>query len=98
MPRGDIQVPYPLGVTQTVAYSTSARTGAGVGSQTRTVAIYASTDCAYKLGDDTVIATLAGGTFLPAGQQHFVRIRSGEYVAAIATGAGGDMYVSEFGS
>lgn len=98
MSRGDASIPYPLGVTQSVTYSaTAARTSTGVGAQTRHVAIYASTDCYYLFGGASVVATPVNGTFLPAGQQHFVKIRSGQFVSAIQDSATGTLKVSELG-
>lgn len=98
MARGDASIPYPKGVTQTVAFTTSsARTTAGVDGQTRQVAVYASEDCTYNFGDSTVVATATDGTFLPAGNQHFMKIRGGQYVAAIGETTSGNLKVSELG-
>lgn len=99
MSRSDARVPYPLGVVQKVAYSgTQGRTSSGVGEQTRFVTVYCSTDAYYRFGDSSVAATVSNGNFLPAGNEHFVRIRAGEYVSAIQDSAGGNLIVSEFGS
>lgn len=99
MSRQDASVPYPLGVTQKVAYTaTAGRTGSGVGVQTRFVTVNCSSDAYYLFGDSGVVATATNGTFLAAGQEHFVRIRPGQYVSAVQDSAGGNLIVSEFGS
>lgn len=97
MSRGDARVPFPLGVSQTVSVaSSSARTSAGVGDQTRKVMIYCSVDAFYNLGGSTVTATTSN-TFIPAGSEHFIQIRPGQYVAFIRDSADGTAKVSEFG-
>lgn len=95
--KGDARVPYPLGVSQAVSVVTaSARTAAGVGEFTRKVMIYSSGDAYYNFGDSTVTATTSD-TFIPAGSEHFVQIRGGQYVAFIRDSADGTAHVSEFG-
>lgn len=97
MSRSDTRVPYPLGVSQSITTSgTSARTSSGVGAQTRHVMIYASADAYYNFGDSAVTATTSD-TFIPAGGEHYVQIRGGQYVAAIQDSAAGVVKVSEFG-
>ena len=97
MSRGDARVPFPLGVSQTVAVaSSSARTTNAVGAETRRVMIYSSTDAFYNLGDATVTAT-SSNTFIPAGSEHFIQIRPGQRVAFIRDSADGTAKVSEFG-
>lgn len=96
MSRSDASIPYPSGRTLSVSYgATAARTASGVGDQVRQVAIYASTDAYYLYGDATVVATATEGTFIPAGQQHFVKIRGGQYVSAIRDTEDGVLKVSE---
>ncbi len=95
--RGDARVPFPLGVCQSITVGgTSARTTSGVGEQTRKAMIYSSEDAYYALGGAAVVAT-AASTFIPAGSEHFIQIRGGQYVAAIQDSAGGVVKVSEFG-
>lgn len=97
MSRSDTRVPYPLGVSQSITTSgTTARTSAGVGTFTRHVMIYSSQDAYYNFGDSTVTATTSD-TFIPAGGEHFVQIRGGQYIAAIQDSAAGVVKVSEFG-
>lgn len=98
MSRPDKSVPYPLGVTQSITTSgTSARTSAGVGAQTRVVLISATEAAFYNFGDATVTASATNGTYIAAGQQHFVLIRSNQRVAAIQATTAGTVFVSEFG-
>ena len=93
--RGDARVPYPLGVSQNFATgAASARTAAGVGSQTRSVIVSCDQACYYALGDASVTAT-ASNTFLPANSEHYIRIRPGQYVAAIQLTTAGTFHVSE---
>ena len=97
MSRHDGRVPFPLGVSQTVAVgSSSARTTNAVGAETRRAMIYSSTDAYYNFGDSTVTAATSH-TFIPAGSEHFVQIRPGQYVAFIRKTADGEGEVSEFG-
>ena len=97
MSRSDARVPYPLGVSQSITVTSSSdTTAAGVGEFTRHVMIYSSQDAYYKLGDSSVTATTSS-TFIPAGGEHYVQIRGGQYVAAIRSSADGVMKVSEFG-
>ena len=95
--RGDARVPFPLGVSQTVAVAaSSARTTNAVGEFVRVAMIYSSTDAYYNLGDATVTATTSN-TFIPAGAEHFIQIRGGQRVAFIRDSADGTAKVSEFG-
>jgi hypothetical protein len=95
MSKFDARVPFPLGVSQSINVVTaSARTSAGVGAFTRVVLIYSSTDAYYNFGDSTVTATTSD-TFIPAGSEHLVQIRGGQYVAAIRNSADGVMKISE---
>lgn len=99
MSRSQSFVPYPLGVTQSITTSgSSARTSAGVGAQTRFVAISATEAAFYIFGGSTVDASATAGTFIQGGDTHFVQIRPGQYVAAIQASAGGTVYVSELAS
>ena len=98
MIKGDARLPYPLGTTQAVAFgAASARTSNGVDAQTRVVTLSATEACFYAFGDSSVAATSAAGTYLPANGEHLVRIRPGQYVAAIQESTGGNLFVSEFG-
>jgi hypothetical protein len=94
--RNDHRVPYPLkGGCQTVTVGgTSARTTAGVGSQTRVAIIASTTDAHYAFGDSAVTATTSD-TFIIAGSEHYVQIQPGQYVAFIQNSAGGTAAVSE---
>jgi len=93
--RNDARVPYPLtGGTQSVAYTgTHGAISTAVGSQTRNVLVYASSDCHIQFAK-TPVATTAD-MFLPGSMQIFLTIHPGEKVSAIQASAGGTLYVSE---
>lgn len=97
MSRAQTTTPYPVkGGCQSITTSgTTARTSAGVGAQTRFVAIFATEAAHYAFGDSAVTATTAD-TYIGQGGEHFVRILPGQYVAAIQSTAGGTVKVSEF--
>lgn len=100
--RGDARVPFPLGVTQSIATSGAGavRTSAGVGAQTRKVKISATSDAPlfYAFGDSTVVASATAGTYLGAGDADFVQIRPGQYVSIIRDGStDAAARISEFG-
>ena len=93
--RNDARVPYPvLGGTQSVAYTaTHGAITNPVGDQTRTVLVYASTDCHVQFAK-TPVATTAD-MFIPALAQIFLRIHPGQKVSAIRNSADGTLIVSE---
>ena len=94
--RSDARVPYPLNVSQTISASgTSARTTNGVGTQSRSCVIATTVAGYYTLGDSSVAATAATGTYLPENAEHYIRIRPGQYVAFITVSGTGNVYVSE---
>lgn len=97
MSRSSTEVPYPLqgGCQSISASTTAARTSSGVGAQTRKVLITTDVGGHYVFGGSTVTATTAD-TYLPANSEHFVQIRSGQYVSFKAASGTGTVYVSEF--
>ncbi|HKL22139.1 MAG TPA: hypothetical protein VJ904_10050 [Tichowtungia sp.] len=97
MSRSHTTTPYPIagGCQSISATASSARTSAGVDSQTRFVTIATDEAVHYRLGDSSVAATTSD-TFLPANGEHFIRILPGQYVAAIRSSADATVKVSEF--
>ena len=99
---GPVAVTVPTNTTSTRAYdfangqrlsvsSTSARTTAVAASE---VMVHASTRCFIRIGDNTVVASSAAGSFpLEIGEKFHLRLTSGQFVAAIRDTADGFLTV-----
>lgn len=80
---------------------TSARNSIGFNSETKVVSIYATEPAFITFGDNSVTASVSDHYF-PSGVYYDVAISGGSgkgsqnlYIAAIAAGADGQLYISE---
>ena len=82
-----------LGLTQNVAYSTTAGTITNaLGAQTYKVRVVTTTD-AFITTDGTTAT--AAGAYLPALAVEYFTVSPGQKVSAIQVSAGGTLYVTE---
>ena len=77
-----------LGVTQTIAYDSSAAATDAFAAQTRAVRLVANSACHVAIGDGAQTATTAN-PFLPANQVEYVTVAPGQRIAAIKAATNG---------
>ena len=79
-----------VGVTQTIAYSTSVAATNPFGAQTRQVRLVADSACCYKIGDGAQTAgSDATSVFLPLNWVEYVAVQPGQSIAAIQAATDG---------
>jgi len=88
------------GVTQTIAFDSSAAVANAFGGQTFKVRLVANAPCNFKI--DTTPTATASDPYLPANWETFVTVTPGQKIAAIksptnglVTATAGTLYVTE---
>lgn len=106
-PRDDSNYPIPVlsyryNTGQQITLSGGSTQSTEFARHTRVISLYATTDCFFEVGNETVIANLSNSHFLPAGI--YIDISLGadtnaalnaKFLAAISAGGEGTLYVSE---
>ena len=99
-PRDEANYPIPLlsyklGGGQHIAIGSTATLSSPVGSHTRVISLYATTDCYFEVGDATVVADLSTSHFLPTGVYLDISMGSennpilnAKYVSVISSSSG----------
>lgn len=90
-----------VGITQTIAYDSSAPITNAFGAGTYQLRLVANSACCYRIGDGAQTATIAD-TFLPANTIDYVIVSPGQRIAAIkaatngiVTATAGTLWVTE---
>lgn len=94
--RNDARLPFPVpdGGFSVSFSDTSARTSAGMGAGVSEVFLWADEDCYIRFGGSGVAAT--NDDFpLQAGMSVYLRIRPGQYIAALRMTVSGTLYGCE---
>ena len=76
------------GITQTIAYDSSAAIANAFADGTYQVRLVANSACCYRIGDGALAATLAD-SFLPANTIEYVIVTPGQWIAAIKAASNG---------
>jgi len=90
-----------VGITQTIAYDSSAAATNAFGVETYQLRLVANSACCYRIGDGAQTATVADN-FLPANAIEYVIVTPGQRIAAIkaatnglVTATAGTLWVTE---
>jgi hypothetical protein len=77
-----------VGITQTIAYDSSAAITNAFGVETYQLRLVANSACCYRIGDGAQTATTAD-TFLPANAIEYVIVTPGQRIAVIKAASNG---------
>ena len=76
------------GVTQTIAFDTSAAIASPFGAETFQLRLVANSACCFRIGDGTQTATTSD-TFLPANVVDYVIVSPGQRISAVKAASNG---------